>query len=53
MDSVVHFEMPYDDRKRMAKFYESAFGWRTQMLGQEMEKEKQAFGKSRKAAGGK
>lgn len=36
MDPVVHFEMPYDDRKRMAKFYEAAFGWRTQMLGEEM-----------------
>ncbi len=36
MDPVVHFEMPYDDRGRMAKFYESAFGWRTQMLGEEM-----------------
>jgi uncharacterized protein len=33
---VVHFEMPYDDRQRMARFYESAFGWRTQMLGEEM-----------------
>jgi uncharacterized protein len=36
VDSVVHFEMPYDDRNRMAKFYESAFGWRIQMLGQDM-----------------
>ena len=36
MDPVVHFEMPYDNRERMAKFYESAFGWRTQMLGEEM-----------------
>jgi uncharacterized protein len=36
MNSVVHFEMPYDDRKRMATFYESAFGWQTQMLGEEM-----------------
>jgi predicted enzyme related to lactoylglutathione lyase len=36
MDSVVHFEMPYDDRERMAKFYQSAFGWQTQMLGQDM-----------------
>jgi predicted enzyme related to lactoylglutathione lyase len=33
---VVHFEMPYEDRQRMARFYESAFGWRTQMLGEEM-----------------
>jgi predicted enzyme related to lactoylglutathione lyase len=36
MDAVVHFEMPYDDRIRMAKFYKSAFGWQTQMLGEEM-----------------
>lgn len=37
MDPVVHFEMPYDIRERMAKFYESAFGWQTQMLGEEMD----------------
>jgi hypothetical protein len=24
MNSVVHFEMPYDDRERMAKFYQMA-----------------------------
>lgn len=36
MDSVVHFEMPYENRERMAKFYHSAFGWQTQMLGQDM-----------------
>ena len=36
MDSVVHFEMPYEKRDRMAKFYQSAFGWQTQMLGEEM-----------------
>jgi len=36
MNSVVHFEMPYDDAKRMAKFYQSAFGWKTQDLGEEM-----------------
>jgi len=33
---VVHFEMPYDDRERMAKFYQSSFGWQTQMFGPEM-----------------
>jgi uncharacterized protein len=33
MDPVVHFEFPADDRKRMAKFYAKAFGWKTQMLG--------------------
>ena len=36
MDPVVHFEMPYKDGKRMARFYTSAFGWHTQMLGEEM-----------------
>ncbi len=36
MNPVVHFETPYDNRVRMAKFYESAFGWRTQLLGEEM-----------------
>jgi len=36
MNPVVHFEMPYDDRTRMAKFYESAFGWQTQLLAEDM-----------------
>src|SRR5262245_15509852 len=36
MNSVVHFEMPYDNPKRMAKFYETAFGWKTNLLGEEM-----------------
>jgi len=36
MNPVVHFEMPYDNRDRMAKFYESAFNWQTRMLGEEM-----------------
>jgi predicted enzyme related to lactoylglutathione lyase len=36
MDSVVHFEMPYEKRDRMAKFYQTAFGWQTQMLGEDM-----------------
>ena len=36
MNSVVHFEMPYEDRERMATFYRTAFGWHTQMLGEEM-----------------
>ena len=36
MNPVVHFEMPYDNGERMAKFYESAFGWQTRMLGKEM-----------------
>ena len=36
MDPVVHFEMPFDDRPRMARFYESAFGWQMQTLGADM-----------------
>ncbi|HET6349540.1 MAG TPA: VOC family protein [Candidatus Krumholzibacteria bacterium] len=36
MNSVVHFEMPYDNADRMAKFYQSAFGWQLQILGAEM-----------------
>ncbi len=36
MNPVVHFEMPAEDRNRMAKFYTKAFGWQTQMLGPEM-----------------
>ncbi|MGE5343967.1 MAG: VOC family protein [Candidatus Omnitrophota bacterium] len=36
MNPVVHFEMPYEDSERMAKFYESVFGWQMQMLGEEM-----------------
>jgi predicted enzyme related to lactoylglutathione lyase len=38
MDPVVHFEMPYNDGKRMATFYKKTFGWQTQMLGEEMGK---------------
>ncbi len=33
MNSVVHFEMPAKDRKRVKKFYETAFGWGMQQLG--------------------
>ena len=36
MNPVVHFEMPYDNRDRLAKFYESAFGWQMEMLGDDM-----------------
>jgi uncharacterized protein len=36
MDPVVHFEMPYGDASRVAAFYQRAFGWQTQALGQEM-----------------
>jgi len=36
MNPVVHFEMPYEDRDRMADFYTQAFGWRTEKFGEEM-----------------
>ena len=36
IDPVVHFEMPVEDRKRMAQFYTKAFGWQMQMLGEDM-----------------
>jgi predicted enzyme related to lactoylglutathione lyase len=36
MSPVVHFEMPYEDRQRMADFYAKSFGWQSQMLGKEM-----------------
>ena len=36
MNPVVHFEIPAENRERIAKFYTKAFGWQTQMLGPEM-----------------
>jgi predicted enzyme related to lactoylglutathione lyase len=36
MNPVVHFEMGYNDRARMVKFYETVFGWKTQSMGSEM-----------------
>lgn len=36
MNPVVHFELPYKDRDRIARFYQSAFGWEMQMLGPDM-----------------
>jgi len=36
MNPVVHFEMPAENRKRMAEFYSKTFGWQTQQLGPEM-----------------
>jgi len=36
MNPVVHFEMPYDNAERLAKFYQSVFGWQMQMMGQAM-----------------
>ncbi len=31
MNPVVHFEIPYENRERMAKFYESAFAWKLEV----------------------
>lgn len=36
MNSVVHFEMPAKNKKRVKKFYESAFGWGMEQFGPEM-----------------
>jgi predicted enzyme related to lactoylglutathione lyase len=36
MNSVVHFELPYEDADRVTKFYQNAFGWQTQTVGEEM-----------------
>ncbi len=36
MNPVVHFEMPAEDKNRMAEFYTKAFGWQMQHLGPEM-----------------
>lgn len=36
MDPVVHFELPAENRERMANFYTAAFGWQTTMFGPEM-----------------
>jgi uncharacterized protein len=36
MNPVVHFEMPYENSVRLAKFYKSAFGWQMKMTGEDM-----------------
>ncbi|HZY25224.1 MAG TPA: VOC family protein [Bacteroidales bacterium] len=36
MNPVVHFEMPAEDRERMAGFYSNVFGWQTNLMGEEM-----------------
>lgn len=33
---VVHFEMPYSDNKRVAKFYQHVFGWDMQQMDEKM-----------------
>ena len=35
MNPVVHFELPYKDGKRAARFYETVFGWKMHELGTE------------------
>lgn len=37
MNPVVHFEMPYEDRERLVKFYSKTFGWQMQKLGKDMD----------------
>ena len=37
MNPVVHFELPYKDGNRITEFYKLVFGWKIQMLGEEME----------------
>jgi predicted enzyme related to lactoylglutathione lyase len=36
MSPVVHFEMGYNNKGRMVKFYETVFGWKTETMGPEM-----------------
>ncbi len=36
MNSVVHFEMPAEDRQRVSEFYSKVFGWQMTQLGPEM-----------------
>jgi uncharacterized protein len=36
MSSVVHFEMPAKDKKRVSDFYSNVFGWQMNQLGEEM-----------------
>jgi predicted enzyme related to lactoylglutathione lyase len=36
MNPVVHFEMPAIDRIRMTDFYTKVFGWKTEMLWEEI-----------------
>lgn len=36
MNSVVYFEMPAKDKKRVSEFYSKVFGWNMQQMGAEM-----------------
>ena len=35
MKPVVHFEIPYADPERTARFYQTVYVWHTQALGEE------------------
>jgi uncharacterized protein len=35
-DPVVHFEMPYEERERLVKFYSRVFGWEMNKMGEDM-----------------
>lgn len=36
MDKVVHFEIPFDDKKRAMRFYAEAFDWKLTDMGEAM-----------------
>lgn len=36
MNPAVHFEMPAEDRNRMADFYSKVYGWEAKFFGEEM-----------------
>lgn len=36
MNPVVHFELLYDQAARITQFYQTVFGWKTQVLGEDM-----------------
>src|ERR1035438_1114826 len=36
MSPVVHFEMPYEKADRVANFYKTVFGWKAQLLAENM-----------------
>lgn len=38
MNSVIHFEMPAADRKRVAKFYSKVFNWKMELMGKDFGK---------------
>ncbi len=35
MNPVVHFELPYENRERIALFYQAVFGWKLTHLGED------------------